>query len=664
MRIRDVFAAMRYFGIRPLSLRLFLRIIRKTNWFKKRFPTAEWSSFQLSSFTTSEITAAGLKDIISKRPFFPIDDVGLKGDGLRRLSDTANDVLRVADDIVAGKFKYFSKKIVHWGPDIDWHCAPLSSSRWPVDTHWCGVKYFDRDCGDIKLVWELSRFSWVFDLVRAYILTGEPRYSQAFWQLFESWVKNNQPNSGVNWSCGQECALRVLAWCFALFGLLDAEATTNKRIENILIAFALHGDRIEKFILDAITQKTNHALTEAAGLYTLGIIFPFFKNAQRWKNLGKRVLEKEGFRQIYEDGSYVQQSMNYHRLMLHTYLWCLSLSEINGESFSTELKERLLNATEFLYQMQDDATGRLSNYGANDGALILPLNNCDYLDYRPVIQSCWYLLKREKLYEAGPWDEDLVWLFGPAALNAPKADKRRVSCGFRTGGYYTLRGKTSWGMIRCHTYCDRVGHVDPLHLDLWADGNNLLRDCGTYKYFAPDEPELERYFKSIWAHNTIVVDDQSPLRLVSRFIYLPWPKAEVREFKIGRHTVKWQGTHFAYDSSPWNVIHSRRVTVDENDRWQICDELQGRGRHKLELRWHIPVEAKITHQESSSVDVQLSSGWMLNVESGNGIEVELLQADPKGGWESLYYAHKTPIRTLSVVTRCQLPLTFRTTVWK
>ena len=54
------------------------------------------------------------------------------------------------------------------------------------------------------------------------------------------------------------------------------------------------------------------------------------------------------------------------------------------------------------------------------------------------------------------------------------------------------------GDRRCHRYRDRVGHVDPLHVDLWAEGINLLRDCGSYAYFAPDEPDLEYYFKSIW----------------------------------------------------------------------------------------------------------------------------------------------------------------------
>ena len=49
-------------------------------------------------------------------------------------------------------------------------------------------------------------------------------------------------------------------------------------------------------------------------------------------------------------------------------------------------------------------------YGSNDGAFVLPLNNCDFTDYRPLLQLGWYITKGELLFEPGPWDED-IFLF-------------------------------------------------------------------------------------------------------------------------------------------------------------------------------------------------------------------------------------------------------------
>ena len=34
-------------------------------------------------------------------------------------------------------------------------------------------------------------------------------------------------------------------------------------------------------------------------------------------------------------------------------------------------------------------------YGSNDGAFVLPLNNCDFTDYRPLLQLGWYITKGE-----------------------------------------------------------------------------------------------------------------------------------------------------------------------------------------------------------------------------------------------------------------------------
>jgi len=203
--------------------------------------------------------------------------------------------------------------------------------------------------------------------------------------------------------------------------------------------------------------------------------------------------------------------------MLQDYLWAVRLGQINGYAFSAELLNRLRMATNFIYQMMDLNTGRVPNYGSNDGALILPLNCCDYLDYRPVVQAMSYLLNREKLFETGPWDEDLIWLFGVEALNTSPKEIEQRSTNAHAGGYYTLRGsqsseitfRSTWGMVRCHSYRDRPCHADMLHFDLWYKGVNLLRDAGTFQYYC--EPPWEHYFKSTAAHNTVEVDGKDQM---------------------------------------------------------------------------------------------------------------------------------------------------------
>jgi hypothetical protein len=636
---------------------------RRLGLLKRRFPIGTWSQIALA-----ERLCAGV-------PHQPEDFLKAhQSNGRRFFFENGcppvfnniyakQELLVHADEILQNRFRYFFDKSYDLGPGPDWFVNPATGRRADAGKHWCDIDHFDQSTGDIKFIWEPSRFGWAYTLVRAYSVTRLEKYADKFWSLFESWLENNQPNRGPNYACGQECAIRLMAMCFALYGLGKAQASTVDRKVRIITAIVVHAERIEKNIDFAVWTRTNHSLTEAAGLYTTGLLFPELKRSEYWTKLGKNILTREGLKQIYPDGSYIQHSMNYHRLMLQDFLWVMRLAELNGDKFPDELVGRVGKAVDFLYQVQDEVTGRVPNYGANDGALILPLNSCDYLDYRPVIQNCWYLLKREKLYENGPWDEDAVWLFGDEITKLPAIHKERTSTRFACGGYYTIRLGNSWSMSRCHSYRDRVGHIDLLHLDLWADGINLLRDSGSYKYFAPDEPQLELYFMSIWSHNTVIVDDDCPLGPVSRFLYLPRPGAKLLSFEVGEDHTEWKGEHLGYARFPWRVIHSREVLARQG-RWEIIDRLTGQGRHKAELRWHLPDEVKLVHRDRCLVRLMLPGHWHLEVSDSGEIESELLRGQVNGGYESVYYGRKDPIQTLSVKKQEHLPMTFKTVVWK
>jgi hypothetical protein len=206
---------------------------------------------------------------------------------LSKITDVSGIILS-ADEVVKGNIKYFFKDRLPVKKPVDWHINPFNGARWPADVHWCDLSSFNKERGDIKSVWELSRFSWAYELVRAYLVAGDAKYAEVFWELFEHWLRNNQPNRGANWKCGQECAIRVMAWCFALFGLRQASCTTEDRIKKMLLALVIHGKRIENFLSDAIRQKTNHAITQAAALYTIGTLFPFFARSSQWRRLGKK----------------------------------------------------------------------------------------------------------------------------------------------------------------------------------------------------------------------------------------------------------------------------------------------------------------------------------------------------------------------------------------
>ncbi len=677
MAIGTSIELIRRLGPRWVLYRAGYALRKKGGFLRRRFPTPELDKVDLTDLVCGNVPTDpdGYREYqeASEARFFFAQGHLPDAAAIREVvsEESAERTRAVADDYARGRFLYYGKHVFDLGQPVDWLLNPFTSGRHEARTHWCDYDTFASDVGDIKDVWEPSRFACAFWLVRAFALTGNEKYPAAFWTLFESWCEQNPPNRGPNWKSGQEAALRTMAWCFALYGFFHSEATTARRIVALVKVLAIHADRIARNIGYAISQKNNHAISEATGLLTVGLLFPELKGSAKWQAIGRRVLEREIRRQVYDDGSYVQHSMAYHRLMLHDCVWAIRLTELNEQPLSSGLSDRVGRAAEFMFQMTDSETGRVPNYGANDGALILPLNSCDYLDYRPVVQSCRYLFDLERAYAAGDWDEDLLWLFGGKrpqsgyAVEAPVSTRYRTSTEFPAGGYYTLAAKRTWGMVRCHRYRDRVGHADLLHLDLWADGVNILRDCGSYRYFAPDEPELQAYFSSIQAHNTIEVDETTPFRMASRFTMLPWPTARLQCFNTSDARIEWKGSHSTYDRCFPGLVHTRQILVDVAlGRWEITDRIEGSGEHLLVLRWHLPPDAEITDRDVKDVRAGLPASWNIRVRTANGLEAELVEARTAGGYESLYYGEKRPIRTLVVRSGGLLPQTFHTTVWR
>jgi hypothetical protein len=304
--------------------------------------------------------------------------------------------------------------------------------------------------------------------------------------------------------------------------------------------------------------------------------------------------------------------------------------------------------------------------------LVLPLSSCDYTDYRPTVQAALRTAGSSAALPPGPWDEMATWLNGsmvrsPSTASSSTATSRDhtsgslVSCPFDSGGYYTLRSGDTWCMIRCHTYRDRVAHVDMLHVDLWHKGVNILGDSGTYKYYVADSPALERYFKDIRAHNTIEIDETGPLKLVSRFFWLPWPRAQC----MAHRADLWRGEHYAYNLAPWHVVHRRTVEVLPDDRWRITDELLGQGTHQVTLLWHLPDCPTSCDETARCVTVQLPCGLaQLWISTPVGCELRIHHGERTresvAGWTSDYYGQLAPRRTLEVSGIVALPTTLVT----
>lgn len=547
-------------------------------------------------------------------------------------------LLTQADEIVAGGFRMFGGKLV-----------PLSlTGNWPL-VHWTlfesGVFKIE---GDIKFIWEPARFGWAFILGRAYHLTQNEIYAETFWEYFEQFIEANPPNLGPHWMNGQEVAVRLMALIWAGQVFETAAASRGERRMRLAGTFAVHASRIPPTLVYARAQNNNHLVTEAAGLYTAGLALPGHPDATAWRALGWRWLNRAFRHQVSGYGEYIQHSTNYHRVMLQTALW---VDAIRDMDWPRQTLQSLGRASHWLFSMLDPASGRTPNLGANDGALILPLAVTPFNDFRPTGQAAARAFLRYQM-PGGVWDEMSLWL----GLNAhEKSYESHLSMADH------LRGPESWAYLRATQFHSRLGHMDQLNLDLWWRGLNIARDAGTYLYNAAspwDNPLV-----TTRVHNTVMVDGRDQMTRGGRFMTLDWfPAYSKSVVSTDESTL---GQMMAYHNGYPGVRHERAVTVYNDGRWVVMDNLVSKKPHTYRLHWLLPDWEWEVETGEERIEITLMSphgriALLLRTDppfSGLKSLFSLVRAgkivygnrdgQPIEGWVSPTYGTKTPALSLA-----------------
>lgn len=568
-------------GVRRVLLNVMHRVRHRSGWYERRTPSRpRWTDAEPARYRTAASPFRGAPAAAA----------------LRAVVANAEDVIAAGARIVSGDLPYFS---TFWFPvPSQWRSDPRTGAS-ALDQHWTRLA-FDGDA-DVKWVWEASRFDWVYLLARAWRLSGDEQFAGTFWRLLDDWRLHNPPNRGVNWNCGQECSLRMLALVWAAAAFRESSTATPERMAILWQTVEALAERVEVSIGYAVSQHNNHGLAEATALYVAGIALPFHHRAAWWRRRGRVLVERQILEQFAADGSYVLHSFNYLREGLRDCVFFLLAQRAAGEGSDAAGTARLAAASRLLLSVMDEGTGRVPNYGANDGANIAALSGPDYDDYRPVAQLVSALAGNALLLPRGPWDEELLWHLGEEALSLPRRTGALRPSAATEGGYYAFRAPGVHALIRCHTYTHRPTHADLLHFDLWQDGVNVLLDSGSYSYH--DREQWGVYLERTEAHNTATVDGQDQMRKLARFLWGDWAHARVLRCDAvaspGGEILRFSGEHDGYERL--GVIHRRSVLQRGRDFLIVDDFLRSSGvQRTLTVSWHLPAPGAVPMRVYSS----------------------------------------------------------------
>lgn len=539
------------------------------------------------------------------------------------------------------------------GMYFGWHTPPLDGppdwlgsclrpeARVPATRPWWTIPDFDPAVGDIKTIWEASRFDWVIAMAQR-AAKGDAAELARLNGWLEDWLRVNPPYLGPNWKCGQEASIRVMHLATAAFVLGQAGSSAPGLIDLV----RLHLRRIAPTMAYAIGQQNNHGTSEAAALFIGGSWLETAGDAagRKYTRIGRRWLEERARTLIEPDGTFSQYSTTYHRVMLDTY----SLAEawrrrLALPAFSDGLHDRLTAAVRWLYDLTDETTGDAPNLGANDGARLVALTDTDYRDFRPSVQLAAALLAGARAFPGdGEWHQPLVW-FGVEPPTTPLPE--RVGCTLGDGGLHILRSSRALAVLRYPRFRFRPSQADALHLDLWLDGVNLLRDGGTYSYNVSDADTA--YFNGAPAHNLVEVDGRDQMPKVSRFLFGAW----LRTQEVTAVHDKAGATAAAAGYRDYRGAEVEREVTLEPDGL-LCRDVVGGTARMAVLRWRL-----------APGDWTLSDG----VATNGVVRIELDASVPPesvrltGGEESRYYLAKTPLPVLEMQVVAPCTLTTRLT---
>ena len=515
------------------------------------------------------------------------------------------------------------------GNPPDWLANPLTRQAIPEPQRpWWQIPDFDPNIGDIKLVWELSRLDWVLPLAKG-ARDGDILAIEKMNAWLADWSAKNPPFQGPNWKCGQEASIRVMNIAMAAV-VLDQSCSPNT---SLLDWVALHLNRIFPTVQYAMAQDNNHGTSEAAALFIGGswLVSQGRKEGLKWSTQGRKWLENRAARLIGKQGSFSQYSLNYHRVMLDTLCMAeLWRRHLNLPAFSAQFVSRALAATHWLRHMVNPTGGDGPNVGANDGARLLQLTDAGYRDHRPTVQIAMALFSDECAYAGeGPWNDALD------ALGVPRPKTLAPPVGSYLaddGGFAVLRCEEAMAMLRYPRFKFRPSQADALHVDLWIDGANVLRDAGTYSYNT--EPQWLNYFGGTAGHNTVQFDDRDQMPRLGRFLFGDWLKTSVLE---PLREQEGQVSFGAGYSDRAGASHQRRITLDRSSL-KIVDRIGG-FRTKGVLRWRLAPGA----WQIDGACVR-NGPHVLHVQA----DVPLVRFELTTGWESRYYLEKTELPVLEI----------------
>ncbi|NLO07455.1 MAG: hypothetical protein GX131_16620 [candidate division WS1 bacterium] len=224
-------------------------------------------------------------------------------------------IIAEADEIVAGRITHDPFVLRVEDREIEWLENPTR------DTNYVSV---------VGSQWFLNC------LGRAYLLTGDDRYAEAFAWIFGSWFDHQQDIRAQQGDLGFDpifrayypgVRARVLSDCY--YCLAQSDALTPEL--HVKLLKALLGAAAWLYAQnDPAYQVGNQQVAAVLGCGVVGLVFPEFRDAEAWVELCEERMIEHMQDDFFADGGHRELCTQYHKTVLRDVGYVALISEANG----------------------------------------------------------------------------------------------------------------------------------------------------------------------------------------------------------------------------------------------------------------------------------------------------------------------------------------------
>jgi hypothetical protein len=491
-----------------------------------------------------------------------------------------SEIVHSADKICSHEFNFLGSDNRYLGEKLPWNEDFKTGFKWE-NKFYKDIKIVDlNNNADVKVPWELSRFQHLFTLGKAYWITANEKYAEEFKEEVQHWIKENPSEYSVNWTCTMDVSIRAVNLICAYY-FFSGSASINinfwNKFNNLLYT---HGKFIYKNLENEQEYRSNHYLSDLAGLIWLGIYFVECNQVapdichEKWLRFALLEFENEMKKQINEDGTDYEGSTSYHRLVTEIFLITTILCNKNDIYFSKEYMTKLEKMCGFIMNTMKPSGLSPIIGDADDGRLIILSNyeQWEKRDFTNVLSIAGEYFNRVDFRMSGKHhEEDALWVMG--SFKAVTKELQLSSVSYNRGGYYVLRNNRFYCMVRCGELSLRGqgghSHNDQLSIELNVDGEDFIIDAGSYVYTA--DYNMRNLFRSTKMHNTLCIDNYEQNNFNEYDLFY------MKEQSFGKCTLfnetSFTGRHYGFKKK-CGVIHERKINL-ENNELIIIDKVIG-----------------------------------------------------------------------------------------